>query len=186
MRPNPDLLDELYHKQQKTFPGELPFPERFNLKLTKDAFNKGNKRTIVKKKQKHVKGFGKDRKEWETDISVIEYERPSRLDLAITNSLPKLIQNSENTDKAHSQLYNNIQFGTAIINDDVDLEYMFHIYPLDSKTANRLKSFDLTSTWHTLFETPLKVRFQYAARYTNSAGSYWEIYGYIYIPQRKK
>ena len=185
VQPNPELIDELYHRQQKTFPGELPFPERINLPLTELAFNTGKRRRIVKKKQQYVKGFGKDRKEWEKDVWIIEYDRPSRLDIAIHNCLPKIIK-AEQELCVHSHLYDHIQFSTAITNDQIDLEYLFHIYPIDKRTKARIESFDEFDKKLKIFDNPLKIRFQYAARYTNSAGSYWEIYGYIYIPERKK
>ena len=185
IQPNPELMDEIYYRQQKTFPGELPFPERINLPLTELAFNSGKRRRIVKKKQQYVKGFGKNRKEWEKDVWEIEYYRPSRLDIAIHNSLPKIIKADQEL-CVHSELYDYIQFSTAIINDKIDLEYQFHIYPIDKRTRVRIESFDEFDKRLKIFDNPLKIRFQYAVRYTNSAGSYWEIYGYIYIPEKRK
>ena len=185
VQPNPELMDELYHRQQKTFPGELPFPERINLPLTELAFNTGKRRRIVKKKQTYVKGLGKNRKEWQENVSVIEYDRPSRLDIAIHNSLPKNIKTDQEL-CVHSELYDNIEFSTSITNDQIDLEYHFTIYPIDARTKNRIIDFDEFDKKLKIFDNPLKMRFQYAARYTNSAGSYWEIYGYIYIPEKRK
>ena len=86
MQPDPQLLDELYHKQRKNFPNELPFPERFNLKLTEDSFNEGNIRNRKSETQKIVDWQGNLIRE--EPITILEYEAPSRLDQAIVTLSP--------------------------------------------------------------------------------------------------
>ena len=185
MQPNPDLLDELYHKQRKNFPDELQFPERFNLKLTENAFNKGIIRVKKRDIQKFVDWQGNPIRE--EPIIVIEYEQSSRLDKAFEDSFPKSFCPPN---FVFSELYDNIQLGAK--NDELDMEYNFFFNPVDANVTAILQKYDTAKKWENAFsplykgnDPTLRVRIQYADRIVNSAGPRWDCYGYIYIPQRK-
>ena len=182
MKPDPQLIDELYHKQRKNFPNELPFPERFNLKLTEDSFNKG----IIRQKKKEIQKIV----DWKGNLirevpnTIIQYQRGSRLDKAIEDSFPKAFHP---LNVVYSELYDNIQIGTE--NDKLDLKYNFFLNSADNAVKSNLINYDTIK--HFSMRPPdaqkenLRVRIQYAERIVNSAGPRWDCYGYIYIPKRK-
>ena len=182
-QPNPELLDELYHKQRKNFPNELPFPERFNLKLTEDAFNTG----IRRKKKWDVKKIvdWKGNPIREESVTVITYKIGSRLDKAFETSIPKSVLRP--LSHVYTELYNNMQIGSK--DDALDLEYNFFFHPADKRIETILQSFDTELKWNEAFQfyrdKPLRVRIQYAERIVNSAGPRWDCYGYIYLPKNK-
>ena len=179
MNSNPELRDDLYTKVRKNFPGELPFPERFNLKLTEDSFNKGKIRLKKKDTQKIVDWKGNLIEE--KPITVLKYEAPSRLDCAIKNSFPKSF-NPLNL--VHSYHYDNIEISTN--DEDLDLEYNLTLYPADKRVETMLLAFDINEAYHkSFYGDTLKVRIQYAERIVNSAGPRFDMYGYIYIPKKK-
>ena len=178
MKPDPTLLDELYHRQKKNFPGELLFPERFNLKLTEDNFNNGKIRNRKRDLQKYTDWQGSPTK-YES-ITVIEYEAPSRLDQAIRASFPKSFSPFSHI---YSQLYENIEVGT--FNEELDLEYNFFFHPADDRVKTMLMGHDTRETYaKSFYGDTLKVRIQYAERIVNSAGARFDCHGYIYIPKR--
>lgn len=178
MRPDPDLLNELYHRQRSKYPNELPFPERFNLKLTEDIFNKGKRREKVDDIQKIVDWQGNPIRD--EPVTVIEYEAGSRLDLAIEKSAPK----SYDLKTIYSQFYDNIQLGSK--NEELDLEYNFFFHALDKRVHTMLVAYDTREVYaKSFYGDTLKVRIQYAQRIVNSAGPRYDCYGYIYIPKRK-
>ena len=183
-RKNPDLIDELYHKQRKRFPEELLFPERFNLKLTKESFEKGVIRRLKKDVKKYVNWKGEPIRE--EPITVIGYECNSRLDCAIKESFPRSFQPYSHV---YSEHYNNIQIGSA--NRVLDLEYNLFLYPSSDLIKTILVSFDTEGKYrfhssYALQGSNLKVRIQYAQRIVNSAGPRWDLHGYIYKLQRRE
>lgn len=179
MKANPELSDELYHKQRVTFPGQLPFPERFNLKLDEECFNKGKIRERKQEIQKTVDWQGNPISE--KQVTVIKYEEPSRLDQAIRNSFPKSFSPFNHV---YSELYDNIQIGTS--DKDLHLEYNFILYPVDIRVKTMLAAYDTREVYaKSFYGDTLKVRIQYAERYVNSAGARFDCYGYIYLPKRK-
>ena len=183
MNYDPKLSDELYHKQRKNFPDQLPFPERFNLKLTQEAFNTGKIRETKSTIRKYVDWKGNTT--GEEPITVIEYTDPSRLDRAIRDSFPKSFQPLS---YVYSQSYDKIQVGT--INEEKDLEYNLKLYPRDPRTKSVIISYDTIKTWD--MNPPdnrnkiLRVRIQYAEQIVNSDGARFDLHGYIYIPQKRK
>ena len=183
MQPNPDLLDELYNKKRKAYPNELPFPERFDLKLTKDAFQKGIIRVKTNEVQRIVDWKGNLIRE--EPITTIGYKKDSRLDCALKASLPKSF---DPISFVYSELYDNIQLG--LHNDEIDLEYNFFFNTLDPYVKAILVGYDTIQTFNSQPERyqkeTLRVRIQYAERIVNSAGPRWDCYGYIYVPERRK
>ena len=171
MQPNPELLDELYHRQQKAFPGELPFPERFNLKLDERCFKEG-----------HVN--------WHTNnptLFILDDEHVNtRMALVFKYNLPKSFRDPRRNKIVGicTVLYDNMQFSCS--QPDKDLEYHFHFYPLDEKTKSTIISYDNNIVFHPKkHETTLRGRIQYATKYVNSEGAYFDLWGYLYIPKRK-
>ncbi|MXV76049.1 hypothetical protein F4Z99_17465 [Candidatus Poribacteria bacterium] len=180
MKSNPELRNDLYRKVRKNFPNELPFPERFNLKLTEASFEEGNIRLKKSDTQKIVDWQGNPIEE--KPITVLEYQAPSRLDCAIRNSFPKSF-NPLNV--VHSYFYNNIEVGTS--DESLDLEYNLTLHPADKRVETMLLAFDINEVYHkSFYGDTLKIRIQYAERIVNSAGPRFDLYGYIYIPQKKK
>jgi len=178
-QPHPDLLDELYHKVKKKFPDELPFPERFNLKLSEEIFNNGNIRNRKPDTRKIVDFQGNLIRE--EPITVIEYPIESRLDKAIKNSFPKSFNPFSHV---YSERYENIQIGTA--NKDRDIEYNFHFNPLDKRVHTILLAYDTRKVYaKSFYGDTLRVRIRYAQRISNCEGLRFDCYGYIYIPKRK-
>ena len=174
------LTDDLYQKRKKQFPDELPFPERFNLKLTEDSFNKGKTRNLKNDTEKLVDWKGNLISE--KPITVIEYNSPSRLDQAIHDSFPKSFKP---LNVIHSYFYNNIEVGTS--NKALDLEYNFHFYPADKRVETILMAYDTREVYtKSFYGDTLKVRIQYVSGNLNSEGYYYEIWGYIYIPKKEK
>ena len=179
MKANPELLDSLYAKQRKNFPDQLPFPERFNLKLDEESFNKGKVRDRKQEIQKIVDWQGNPISE--KRVTIIKYEGPSRLDEAIRNSFSKTFNPFSHI---YSELYDNIQIGT--FNKDLRLEYNLSLHPVDIRVKTILVAYDTREIYaKSFYGDTLKVRIQYAERYVNSAGVRFECYGYIYLPKRK-
>ena len=179
------LREELYYNARKNFPGELPFSERFDLRLTEGSFNKGIVRRKRPEMQKIVDWQGNLIKE--KPVTTITYERDSRLDQAIKESFPESFKPYSHV---YSQLYDNIQIGTK--NEELDLEYNFQFYPIDSTVKAILINYDTTKTWKaftSFYQNKtriLRVRIQYAERIVNSAGPRFDCYGYIYIPRSQQ
>ena len=179
MKANPELIDSLYAKQRKNFPDQLPFPERFNLKLDEESFNKGKVRDRKQEIQKIVDWQGNPISE--KRVTIIKYEEPSRLDQAIRDSFPKSFSPLGHV---YSELYNNIQIG--VFNKNLDIEYNLFFHPVDERVKTIITGYDTNEVYaKSFYGDTLKVRIQYAERYVNSAGVRFECYGYIYLPKRK-
>ena len=182
MQPNPELLDELYHKKRKEFPEELIFPERFNLNLNEESFQKGIRRESKSTVQKYVDFQGNPLRN-ET-VTTLKYEPGSRVDKAFEDSLPKSFSPISHI---YSQLYDNIQIGTY--NEALDLEYNFSFHTTSARVLAILVSYDSIKTYNMrppdYRNETLRVRIQYAERIVNSVGARWDCHGYIYIPKRR-
>ena len=175
---NPQLSDELYYKQQKVFPEQLYFPERFDIPLTREAFDTGNRRMI--RRTEREMWLPAENKRWKEPVTVIDYNTPSRFDLALQPIVEKKLHTLSTI---YTELYNNMQLLGH--NDDLDLEYYFYFHFKDGKVANRVQKFDTTAKWFDNLNLTIRCRLQYAVRYVNSAGARFEIYGYFYIPTKR-
>ena len=175
MRYNPQLKEERYYKQQEKYPKELYFPQYFNIKLDKVSFQQG-------------KQWGQND---ENRFAIAIHKNiPKKFDLQTfkdktriqASVFTQVFSNNDQTVKTESS---NIQFGTY--NKELDLEYYFHFSAIDKQTQDKIFRFERTGNWHprSFGQNPLRFKIQYATRYTNSAGSYWQLYGYIYIPNRR-
>ena len=165
-----ELRNELYYNAQKNFPGQLRFPERFNLKFDEKCFKEG--RSVARKDQSTL-FFPQDE------------EAVGRLALVLKNNLPKAFRSPkyQGVIGVCGELYDNLQFGYYC--EEKDIEYYFHFYTLTRQAKIKIETYDqdkeFTKGRH---EFTLRSRIQYATRYTNSAGAYFELWGYLYIPKK--
>lgn len=165
-----DCINEtLYFKMKQHFPKELTFPERFNLHFNEKCFKDG--RSI-------------NRKDQSTLFYPQDQEATGRLALVLKRNLPKSFISPKHGEiiDVCGELYNNLQFG--YYNEKEDVEHYFHFYPLNSQTKIMIEAYDQDQEWdpnHKDFR--LRGRIQYATRHTNSAGVYYDNWGYLYIPK---
>ena len=165
-----ELRDELYYNARKNFPGQLTFPERFNLKFDEKCFKEG--RSIARRDQSTL-FFPQDE------------EAEGRLALVLKNNLPKAFRSPKHQRVIDvcGELYDNLQFGYYC--KEKDLEYCFHLYALNEGTRSQIISYDCNPLYSKeSHEFTLKARIQYAVRYTNSEGAYFDLWGYLYIPKK--
>ena len=174
----PELSDELYYTQQKVFPGQLYFPERFDIPLTREAFDTGNRRKIEHYLQPYWNAATKET--YHKKNIRVTYDEPSRFDLALKPVVEKKLHTLTTI---YTELYKNIQLLGH--NDELDLEYYFYFHFKDGIIANRVQKFDTTDEWFDNLSLTIRCRLQYAVRYVNSAGARFEIYGYFYIPTKR-
>lgn len=182
MKTNPELKQELLPNAQKQWgKDELPFPQYFDLKITKDDFCNSTT-TIEETDIPHPNVF----------IPTAEYAF-WRLQKILQNKLPRSLKPllSKNN-KLHTQIYvdkntqiMNIQFGKY--NEEKDIEYNFNLAADKKVSAILIRMADWLTEWtFKRKEQHIRGRITYCPRYTNCAGSYYDIYGYLYTPKKRK
>lgn len=179
------LREELYYNARKNYPGELPFPERFNLKLDTENFQKGLSARQLNNIEIISIGWSP------SEDRINDIQENHRLTRLIRNTLPKIFkdQKLDRVLDAWAIDVNNIQFACQKenIRDEWDnpMEYHFMLYPADDKTQRLLKRYNQSQVLFKDLDTILRVRLHYANRIINTAGARFEITGYIYTPRKK-